>query len=267
MKAELITSAQSPRIKALVRLRERRGGGPREEIVIDGRREIGRALASGVAIREVFFCRPLLGPADEQAVLPSAAERGARLVEVSESVFAKIAYGERAEGVVATADRPRIALADLRLGDRPLVGVVEGVEKPGNLGAILRSADGAGVDALLAVDPATDVYGANVIRASLGTIFRLPPAEASVEEAVAWLRERRLRIVAADPAAERMYTDVDMTVPTALVFGSEAAGLTAAWRGAGVVFARVPMRGLADSLNVSITAALFFYEALRQRSA
>ena len=267
MNTELITSVQNPRIKALVKLRDRQGGGLREEIVIDGRREIGRALDAGAALREAFFCRPLLSPEDERLLLQRAAERGARLIEVTEPVFAKIAYGQRAEGVVATADRPRTCLADLRLGERPLIGVVEGVEKPGNLGAILRSADGAGIEALLAVDPATDVYGANVIRASLGTVFRVPLVEIPAAEAVSWLRERGLRMVAADPAADRIYTDVDLTVPAALVFGSETAGLTSAWRRPEVISACVPMRGLADSLNVSITAALFFYEALRQRSA
>ena len=264
--AEFITSPQNPRIKALVKLREGHGGAAAGEMLIDGRREIGRAVESGAAVQELFYCRARLHAEDERLILQPAAARGARLIEVAERVIEKIVYGQRTEGIVATALRPRTRLADLRLSDRPMIAVVEGVEKPGNLGAILRSADGAGVEALLAVDAVTDVYGPNVIRASVGAIFRVPMVEVPAAEAIGWLLERKLCIVAADPAAERIYTDVDLSGPVAVVLGNEAAGLSSAWRRPDADLARVPMRGLADSLNVSITAALFFYEALRQRT-
>ncbi|HVP12998.1 MAG TPA: RNA methyltransferase [Phycisphaerae bacterium] len=264
---EVITSPQNPRIKAVARLRDHRTHDARDQIVIDGRRELARALEAGVAIGEIFYCPALLGADDSQALLEPAQERGARLVEVNEAVFAKLSYGDRAEGAVAVAQRPARKLADLRLSRTALLAVVEGIEKPGNLGAILRSADGAGVEAVIAADPVTDIYGANVIRSSLGTAFSVPLVEATTAETIEWLDEHRLSIVAASPVGKTPYTDVAMAGPTALVLGSEADGLTPAWSKAGVIQAAVPMLGKADSLNVSITAALFFYEALRQRRA
>ena len=264
---EIITSPANPRIKAVAKLRDRRALDTRSLIVIDGRREITRALEAGVAIGEVFYCPVFLGPDDDRSVLEPAQQHGSRLIEVSEAVFAKIGYGDRAECAVAVAGRPRRMLADLKLSRKPLVAVVEGVEKPGNLGAILRSADGAGIEAVIACDPATDIYGPNVLRSSLGTAFTVPLVEASAAETIDWLNARRLAIVVASPAGKTVYTDVDLTRAVALVFGSEAHGMTQAWSRAGVTHAVVPMLGRADSLNVSITAALLFYEALRQRRA
>ncbi len=266
MKSEVITSIQNPRIKAVARLRDGGTRRRRDAIIIDGCCECARARDAGVTISEVFHCPTLLARADAQNTIESIRASEVRLTEVTELVFKKIGYGDRAEGIVAIAERPKIALEDLQLGDRPLVGVVEGVEKPGNLGAILRSADGAGVDALLVVDPATDIYGPNVIRASLGTAFTVPLVEVSADDAMDWLVNLKLAIVAAAPATTTLYTEVDFTGPTAVVFGSEAEGLTPAWDRPGVVRASVPMLGRADSLNISATAALFFYEALRQRT-
>lgn len=266
MSDDLITSPQNARIKEIVRLRDHRGPEERWRIVIDGRREVLRAVEAGVRIIELFCCPSLLGPDDQREILEPARQRGVELVEVSPPVFAKITYGDRAEGLLAVAQRPARALHDLQLGPRPLVAVVEHVEKPGNLGAIMRSADAAGVDAVVAVDPATDVYGPNAIRASLGTVFCVPLVEAAAEQAIEWLRSRGLRIVAASPAGGAIYTEVDLTGPVAIVLGSEARGLSEAWNRPEVIHAAVPMRGRADSLNVSITAALFFYEALRQRA-
>ncbi|MBN2563488.1 MAG: RNA methyltransferase [Phycisphaerae bacterium] len=265
MEAQVITSLQNPRIKAVVKLRDRHGRGRRACIMIDGRREVGRAVDMGVRIQEVFYCRTLLRHDDDRRILRSAEDRGARLAEVSEAVFAKICYGERAEGIVATATRPETGLRDLPLSECPIICVVERVEKPGNLGAVLRSADGAGVEAILAADPVTDIYGPNVIRSSLGAVFSVPLVEVSAEEAIEWLLGEQIAVVAAVPDAERAFTEVDLSGPVAVVFGSEATGLTSAWKRAGVIRASVPMLGMADSLNVSITAALFFYEAVRQR--
>lgn len=260
---EVITSPQNPRIKAVAKLRTRRGRGRSDVILIDGHREIGRAMEAGVRIREVFSC----AAADGGPILQRAERLGARIIRVNEAVFAKIGYGDRAEGLVATADRPRNGLGDLRLSPRPLIGVVEGIEKPGNLGAIFRSADGAGVEALLVVDGVTDLYGPNVIRSSLGTVFCVPAVEVSGAEAQAWLADREIAVIAASPGADKHYTDWDLSGPVALLFGSEAEGLTAIWDRGDLVRASVPMAGRADSLNVSTTAALFFYEARRQREA
>lgn len=267
MNTDRITSQQNPRIKEVVRLRDHRGRDERARIVIDGRRELLRAAEAGVEITELYYCPSLLGQDDEQQVLAPARGRQVELVEVTEPVFTKMSYGDRGEGLLAVARRPTWTLDDLRLGPQPLIAVVEGVEKPGNLGAILRSADAAGVDAVIAADPATDIYGPNAIRASLGTVFSVPMVEATAEQAALWLKQRGLSSIAASPEGGHVYTEVDMTGPTAVVLGSEAHGLTEAWDHAGVIRATVPMRGRADSLNVSITAALFFYEALRQRSA
>jgi TrmH family RNA methyltransferase len=263
MGGEIIRSLQNPRVKAVVRMR--RGRGRSERILIDGRREIRRALEGGVRIGEVYYCGDLLSGDDREGILRPAGEQGAELTEVSEAVLAKISYGDRVEGMLAVGDRPRRVLSDLQLSGCPLVAIVEGLEKPGNLGAILRSADAAGVEAVLVADAVTDAYGPNVIRSSLGTIFCVPVVEVSAGDAIEWLVGRGMRIVAADPSVGSVYTRVDFSGPVAVVLGSEAGGLSRAWAREGVIRAGIPMTGRADSLNVSITAALFFFEALRQR--
>jgi TrmH family RNA methyltransferase len=198
-------------------------------------------------------------------LLEDARRRGASLIGVTASVFSKIGYGQRADGMVAVAERPSRDLGQLSVGDAAVVAVVDRVEKPGNLGAILRTADAAGVAAILAVDAAVDVYGPNVIRASLGTVFCVPLVETDADSARSWLRAGRFRVVAAYSGGDTQYTAVDYRSRTAIVLGSESRGLGADWGGGDVIRAAVPMRGRADSLNVSTTAALFFYEALRQR--
>ncbi len=179
--------------------------------------------------------------------------------------FAKIAFGERTEGLVLIVRSPSFDLDSLTLADPPFIAVIESVEKPGNLGAILRTADGAGVDALIAASPRTDLANPNVIRASAGTAFSVPMAAASTAEVLDWLTTRGIRIVAARVDAGLAYTDADLTGPLAIALGSEADGLTDAWRSPGVEAVRVPMAGVADSLNVSVTAAVLLYEARRQR--
>jgi RNA methyltransferase, TrmH family len=265
MDTDVITSVRNPRIQEVVKLRAgRRSAGP-DEILIEGVRELQRAIDSGVIVREAFCC-PGPSPSEEESqVLDALAQRQVALTKVNETVFGKIAYGDRRTGIVAVGERPKVSFDALRLSKRPLIGAVEGVEKPGNLGAVLRSADGAGVAAILAVESTTDVYGPNVIRSSLGCVFTVPVVETTAAEAFGWLMSHGIAIIAADPSAKRRYTEVDLAGPLALVFGNEAKGLTETWRRSEVVRASVPMLGRADSLNVSITAALFFYEAVRQR--
>jgi TrmH family RNA methyltransferase len=188
------------------------------------------------------------------------------LAIVSEPVLAKLAFGGRAEGVVLVIRLPGRSLADLDLGTDPLLLVIEGVEKPGNIGAVLRSADGAGVTAVIAASPRTDLSNPNAIRASAGTIFVMPIAAAPSEAVLAWLREHRIRIVAARVGAAVGYTEADLTGPLAIVLGAEAAGLTDTWTGPDVEPIGIPMAGVADSLNVSISAAILAYEARRQRN-
>ena len=292
MKTETISSLQNPRVKGAVRLRQRRGRKLAGRILIDGVREVGRAMEAGVAVGEVFFCADLLaGDASGERVADAHGERendvgggraertawpqlledarrgGACVIGVTASVFEKIGYGQRADGMVAVAERPAVDIHRLSVGETAVVAVVDRVEKPGNLGAILRTADAAGVAAVLAVDAAVDVYGPNVIRASVGTVFCVPLVEASGEVARTWLRQERFRVVAASADGVTDYAAVNYRGRTAIVLGSESRGLGDDWGGDDVIRAAVPMRGRADSLNVSTTAALFFYEALRQRCA
>lgn len=260
-----LASPSNPRIKAIARLRDRRERESTGLTLVDGAREVRRALDAGVAVVEAFVCEPLLAGEDARAALDALTARNVPVTTTTEPAFAKLAFGDRAEGIVAVVRAPSLRLADLRLPDDPLVVVVEGVEKPGNVGAVLRSADGAGADALIAASPRTDLANPNVIRASAGTIFAVPLAAAPSEEVLAWLGAHGLRVVAARVDADRPYTDANLTGPLALVLGSETDGLTASWRADGVEAVRLPMHGVADSLNVSVSAAILLYEARRQR--
>jgi RNA methyltransferase, TrmH family len=187
------------------------------------------------------------------------------LLSVTPEVFEKLQFGDRDDGLVVVAETPRRSLADLQLEAEPLVVVLEGIEKPGNLGAILRSGDGAGVDAVIVADGRTDLFNPNTIRTSLGTVFRSNVSEAATADAIAWLRERNLRIFTARPDAKTEYTAADVRGGVAIVLGSEAMGLSDQWNAADITPVRLPMHGIADSLNVSTTAAVLFYEARRQR--
>ncbi|MDZ7617438.1 MAG: RNA methyltransferase [Patescibacteria group bacterium] len=259
-----ITSMQNPRVKSAARLRDGRRRRAAGRILIDGVREIDRAVTAGVTIREVFFCPALSGT--EAAMLIARLEATeAEMLEVTEGVFEKLAFGERADGVLAVAEAPTGELATLRLPAVPLVAVLEGIEKPGNVGAVLRSADGAGLDAVVVADPRSDLFNPNAIRASLGTVFSLPVRAATGPETLAWLRQQRLNVFAARVDGSVPYTEVDFRRPTALVLGSEAEGLTGLWNAEDVTAVRLPMLGLADSLNISVAAAVLFYEARRQR--
>jgi len=260
-----ILSPSNPRIRAAARLRERSARDETGRTLVDGGRELLRALQAGVSVETLFVCRPLIRTADAQAALEDAAATGVAILDCSEAAFAKVAFGDRAEGVVAVV-RPAVQrLYDLVLPAVPLIVVTEDVEKPGNLGAILRSADGAGADALIAAAGGTDLYNPNVIRSSLGTVFSQPVMAAPAAEVRAWLEVRGVRVVAAVVDAERLYTEADLRGPVAVVLGSETSGLSETWRGEGVEAVRLPMLGVADSLNVAAATAVLLYEARRQR--
>jgi RNA methyltransferase, TrmH family len=260
-----IASAANPRIKAAVRLRERRERERTGRTIVDGAREILRALDARVPVDAAFVCEPLVRSADAHAALSRLRDAGSVLLTTSPVVFDKLAFGDRVDGILAIVEVPPTALDRLRLPADPLVVVIEGVEKPGNLGAILRTADGAGVDALLVASPRTDVFNPNTIRASLGTVFTVPLAVAPTDAVMAFLQQVPTRIVAARVDADVLYTDVDLRGPVAVAAGNEAGGLTAAWSGPNVTAVRLPMLGAADSLNVSAAAAILLYEARRQR--
>jgi TrmH family RNA methyltransferase len=261
----ILTSLANPRIKAAAALRERRERDRARLTLVDGARELRRALEAGVEVVEAYVCEALLGGQEARLALDQLRARGTPLQPVSQPVLARIAFGQRAEGLVAVVRIPSATLDEILLPDDPLVVVVEAVEKPGNLGAILRSADGAGANALVAASPRTDLFNPNAIRASAGTIFSLPLAAATTPETLDWLAARRLRTVAARVDADVIYSDIDLTGPLAIVLGAEAEGLSLAWQGPAVEAVRIPMLGAADSLNVSVSAAILLYEARRQR--
>ena len=261
----ILTSFANPRVKAATALRDRRERDRTGLTLVDGARELRRALEAGVEVVEAFVCEPLLAGPDARAGLDLLHARGIEIQATSEPVFAKLAFGERAEGLVAVVRIPTTALSDLALAADPLVAVIEGVEKPGNLGAVLRSADGAGVDAVVAASPRTDLFNPNAIRASAGTVFAVPVAAATSGQVLAWLRQGGIRIVAARVDAHRLYTEADLTGPLAVVLGAEVEGLTEVCTAEDIEAVRLPMLGAADSLNVSVSAAVLLYEARRQR--
>ena len=262
----LITSRQNERVKDAVRLRTGNERRRQQRFIIDGSREISRAIAAGIHGLVAFVCEPLCESDAGQSVLAELRAAAIEMLPVTAKVYAKLCFGDREDdGIVLVAQTPARRLADLQLPPEPLVAVVEGVEKPGNLGAILRSADAAGVDAVIVADGRTDLFNPNVIRASLGTVFRETLVEATSADAIDWLRGRQVRVLAARPDATTNYTEANFRGPAAIVLGGEATGLSAAWHGASIQAIRLPMHGLADSLNVSTTAAVLFYEAIRQR--
>jgi TrmH family RNA methyltransferase len=260
-----LTSTANPRVKAIALLRDRRERNRAGLTIVDGAREVRRALEAGAMVDEAFVCTALLQGEDARVALGMLESRAVPVRTTSETVFEKLAFGDRAEGILAVVRIPPMGLDDLDLPAEPLVVVLEAVEKPGNLGAALRSVDGAGADALIVASGRTDPYNPNVIRASAGTVFSVPLANAEADVVIAWLRERGIRIVAAQVGGPVAYTDADLRGPLAIALGSETDGLTAAWDGEGIEAVSLPMHGVADSLNVSVTAAVLLYEARRQR--
>jgi TrmH family RNA methyltransferase len=262
----VIDSPANPRIRSAAALRERRDRDATGLTLVDGAREARRAIEAGVAVETAFVAPDPVTSEDARAALDAlqASGRGDVIVEVGPRAFEKLAYGDRSDGVVLVVRPTPISLDALELGPNPLVVVTEDVEKPGNLGAILRSVDGAGADAVIAVG-GTDLFNPNVIRASVGTVFTTRLAAAPATEALAWLQAHGLRIVAARTDAQRLYVDADLRGPVAIALGSEHLGLSSEWRRADVEGLRLPMAGVADSLNVSVAAAVLLYEAWRQR--
>ena len=260
MRTEQITSAQNPKIKNLLSLQEK-SRTRREQglFVVEGRRELQHALDAGFTVHTVFVCPEIAG----DSVIPGLTRN---LIEIPETLYRKVAYRESTEGIIAEMEVRERRLEDLQLSERPLVVVLESVEKPGNLGAVLRSADAARADAVIVCDPLTDLWNPNLIRASLGGIFTVPTVCASSAETIDWLKARGIRILTAQLQDSSWYYDTDMTGGTALVMGTESTGLTDIWRKAADAHIRIPMLGRLDSLNVSVSAAILLFEAVRQRN-
>ena len=260
---EKITSTQNPKIKRLQALQqkssERRQSGL---FVVEGRRELMHCIETGFTIDTVFWCPDVEGGTEPLPSWPS----DTRLYEVSKEVYEKVAYRGSTEGVIAEVRTRQLTLEELQLPERPLIVVVERVEKPGNLGAILRSADAAGVDAVIVCDPLTDLYNPNLVRSSVGAVFSVPCVACSSEACITFLKAHGIQILTAQLQDSELYYDTDMRRATAIVMGTEATGLTDAWRQAADAHIRIPMLGRVDSLNVSVSAAVLMYEAVRQRS-
>ena len=300
MRTETITSAQNPKIKNLLLLQEK-SKARREQglFVVEGRRELEHCLEAGYTVRTLFVCPEIAsgeaaegvasqisghprpdkreGPAAEgcgrgrseaEAIceaIPSAVKP--LVIEIPEQLYRKVAYRESTEGIIAEVEYKSLSLEDLQLPDNPLIVVLESVEKPGNLGAVLRSADAAGAHAVLVCDPLTDLYNPNLIRASIGAIFTVPTVAVSSAQAIPWLKDHGIKILTAQLQDSSLYYDTPMQGGVALVMGTESTGLTQPWREAADAHIRIPMLGRLDSLNVSVSTAILLFEAVRQRQA
>ncbi|MCQ2184858.1 MAG: RNA methyltransferase [Bacteroidales bacterium] len=253
-----ITSASNPRIKELLALEEKsRERREKSLFVVEGRREIEHCCDCRYVVDTLFVCREIAG----DWTLPEASS----VVEVPSALYSKIAYREGTEGAIAIVRAREHALGGLALGKDPLVIVLESVEKPGNLGAVLRSADAAGADAVIVCDPLTDIYNPNLIRASLGAVFSRQIAVCSSSEAISFLKEHNIQVLTAQLQDSSLYYDCDMRRGTAIVIGTESTGLSDVWRKAADRHIRIPMKGEMDSLNASVSAAILLFEAVRQR--
>lgn len=267
MDALKITSRQNPKVKQAVRLKERRERDESDLFLIEGFRELTRALVGGVEIEALFFCPELFLGTSEGALIKKVSQKGATLFETTSGVFDLLSYRDRPDGLVAIGRQRHLMLTDLTITPAALFVVVEAIEKPGNLGTILRSADAAGVHAVIVCDRCTDIYNPNVVRSSVGTLFTLPIVEASSEDAMAYLQRHKVKIVAATPEATARYTQVDLCVAVAIAVGTEQYGLSERWRTHSDEKVSIPMHGVADSLNVAVATSLLLYEVIRQRHA
>jgi TrmH family RNA methyltransferase len=263
---EKITSLQNPRVKQLVKLRDRRDRDEAGLFLVEGYREVRRALEKGVRLTELYFSPDWFLGENEPALIEQARLAGAQVFELSKDAFAKCAYRDRPDGLLAVAPQWKHALADLQLAATPFLLVVESIEKPGNLGTILRSADAAGVDAVIVCDAVTDVFNPNVVRSSTGVLFSVPIVVADSAAVHAWLKMKGVRVVATTPDTPVLYTQADLRGPLAIVMGSEQYGLSAFWLKESDQLVRIPMAGQADSLNVAMATIITLFEAVRQRS-
>jgi len=273
----MIISLTNSRVKDIVALRTRRHREKTGLTIVEGAREINCALKAGVVFKEFYFCADLLNDLKED---DNGAPRGTivadefikklsskvSVYETTKAVFSKMSYGDRAEGVLAVCEPQSLSFKDIPSKTDSLFVIVESVEKPGNLGAILRTCDGVGVDGVIICDGKTDIYNPNVIRSSLGAIFTANVVVSSNEEALKYLRSKKVTICATSPQAKTVYTDAKLTNALAVVVGSEQSGLTEFWVQHADLKVQIPMKGFADSLNVSASTAVLLYEIIRQRS-
>lgn len=264
-----LSSLQNPRVKDVVRLRDKPERDRTGKFLIEGYRELLRAIDAKRKVDALFICPELFLGTNEDALIKRVVAQGAELFTCTRNVFQKIAYRDRPDGLLAVAPQSHLQLQDLdqilKKKSTPLLVVAEAIEKPGNLGTILRSSDAVGVDGLIICDRCTDIHNPNVVRASVGTLFTVPVVETSGLETLKWLKERGIAILAATPSAKQTFTQVDMKQPLAIIVGTEQLGLSELWMKEADIQVSIPMNGVADSLNVAMATTLLLYEALRQR--
>jgi RNA methyltransferase, TrmH family len=256
-----ITSTQNPKVKSLLSLEKPRERRKQGLFIIEGKKEIRMALDAGYKIGNLFFCDDIIS-ADELSTLETDDKL---MIPVAKEVFDKIAVRENSGGVLAVAEQKAHALKQIKLSENPLLLILEAVEKPGNLGALLRTADAAGVDAVIICDPQTDFYNPNVIRSSIGCVFSTQIASATSEETIDWLNKNNISIYCTYLKASKQYHLVDYSKPSAIIMGTESTGLSDTWTKNSTQNIIIPMQGMIDSMNVSTAAAVVVFEAKRQR--
>lgn len=260
---EKITSVQNPKIKNIVKLQQKSSERRKQNlVVIEGMREISLAIKSGIQFKTLFICPNIISI----DVVMTNVNINVQRFEISTEIFEKLAYRDSTEGVIALVEPQQLKLENIKLQENPLVIVLESVEKPGNLGAILRTADAAKVDAVIICDPLTDIYNPNIIRSSVGCVFTNQVIACSTDETINWLKENGIKSYAAALTANKYYHEKDFTQPTAIVIGTEADGLTEKWLKGADEQIIIPMSGEIDSLNVSTSTAILVFEAMRQRN-
>jgi TrmH family RNA methyltransferase len=266
-RVEEITSSQNPKIKQALKLSERKERNETGLFLIEGYRELLRAAEGQVPTLMLFICPELFLGSNEWTLIDALQGRGTKIYSLPEALFRKLSYRDRPDGLVAVASQMGLTLSALKTrSSTPFFLVAEAIEKPGNLGTLLRSADAAGVDGVIVCDRCTDIYNPNVVRASVGTLFTVPVVEADSKHTLEWLRAQGILIVAATPSAEAEFTAVDLSRPVAIAVGTEQLGLSPFWMEAADIRVRIPMHGVADSLNVATATTLLLYEVVRQRS-
>jgi RNA methyltransferase, TrmH family len=261
----IINSTKNDRIKNIVKLRNRRERDKQKLMLIEGYRSLLRASNNMVEVKEFYYCPEFFIGSNEQDLIDLYASRGTKVIEVNKPVFEKISYRDRPEGLLGVAPYFTKDLEKLDLGEAPFLVVAQSIEKPGNLGTIIRSTDGTGADGLILCDKCTDLFNPNVITASTGICFALPVVETSTQACLDYLKKNNISILSATPSADTLYTDVDMTGPVAIIVGTEQYGLSDEWLKESTINVKIPMLGQADSLNVSTATTLLLYEAVRQR--
>lgn len=264
-----ITSLQNPKIKQVVHLRDRRERDEKGLFLIEGYRELFRFAEKGGRAIELFYCPELFLGSNEMALIQLLKDSTTALYPCTPAVFQKISYRDRPDGLLAIAKQQRLSLKDLEKNlpkDRPpFLVIAEAIEKPGNLGTILRSSDASGVDGLIVCDRCTDIFNPNVVRASVGTLFTVPVYEATSEETLTWLKNQKITVAAATPQAEIEFTQANFKQAIAIAVGTEQLGLSDKWMKGADLQVKIPMCGIADSLNVATATTLLLYEVLRQR--